>query len=300
MKSSKKIKTIVTHGANYHPDDLFGVATVLLAHKNKGCKVVRTLDKEVIERGDIVLDTGGVYDPKRHRFDHHQLGGAGKRPEGIGYAAFGLVWKEYGTKLSGNKEIADYVDKKLVAPLDASDNGIDLYSLMVGDVRPFLLEDYIDLECLVQKNLKEKDRDFDASFKKLIPFAQRVILLMLEKAKSRFKAKKTITKVYELSTDKRIVVSDVFTPFDFEEYPEVLFYVYKDLRGMWCVKTVPVSSGSFTSRKSLPELWWGKRDHELVKATGLNDAVFCHNTGFIAVAKTKKSALLLAQMALEA
>lgn len=295
---NKKQKTIVTHGAQYHPDDLFGVATLLLVYKDKDYKVVRTLDKEVIKKGDIVLDTGGEYDPKKFRFDHHQQGGAGKRLNGIGYASFGLIWKTYGVKLSGSREVADYVDHKIVAPLDATDNGIDLYEPRFEDVAPFLLEDYIDLECIEEKNKKEKERNFDKSFKKLIPLAQRIILLAIAKGKSRLRSKKLIEKAYKQSKDKRIIISEKYVPFDFKEYPDVLFYVYKDLRGSWCVKTINVSSHSFASRKLLPKNWWGKRDNELAQATGIADSIFCHNTGFLAVAQSKQGAINMAEMAL--
>jgi uncharacterized UPF0160 family protein len=294
----EKTKTIVTHGANYHPDDLFAVATLLLVYKNIKCKVIRTLDPEIVKKGDIVLDTGGIYDAKKFRFDHHQQGGAGKRFNGIGYASFGLIWKHFGMKLCGNREVFEYVDNNLVSPLDATDSGIDLYESKFEDTQPFLLEDYIDLECIEQKNKTEKQRDFDGSFKKLIPFAQRVILLTIAKAKSRLKSKKIIEKAYVQSKDKRLVVHEKFVPFDFYEYPEILFRVYKDIRGMWCLKTINISSHSFASRKLLPKEWWGKRDGDLVHATGVADAIFCHNTGFLAVSKTKQGALDLANMAL--
>ena len=63
-------------------------------------EVVRTRDEKIIETGDFVVD-GRRYDAKRNRFDHHQTGGAGFRENGIPYAAFGLVWKEFGSALSG-------------------------------------------------------------------------------------------------------------------------------------------------------------------------------------------------------
>jgi uncharacterized UPF0160 family protein len=34
--------------------------------------LVRTRDPEVIDKADIVVDVGSVYDPSRHRYDHHQ------------------------------------------------------------------------------------------------------------------------------------------------------------------------------------------------------------------------------------
>jgi uncharacterized UPF0160 family protein len=47
-----------------------------------------------------------------------------------------------------------------------------------------------------------------------------------------------------------------------------------------------------------PDSWAGKRDAELVKATGVADAIFCHNNRFMMVAGSKEGALALAELAL--
>ncbi len=108
--------TIVTHSSKFHPDDVFGVATLLLVMEKENTKVtvVRSRDADIVAHADYAVDVGGEYDSVRGRFDHHQIGGAGKRDNGIPYASFGLVWKTYGEILCGSKEIADKVDEKLV------------------------------------------------------------------------------------------------------------------------------------------------------------------------------------------
>lgn len=54
-------------------------------------EIVRTRDPEQLAACDVVVDVGGEYDPRRHRYDHHQrwvpedpcplcvAGGAGRR-----------------------------------------------------------------------------------------------------------------------------------------------------------------------------------------------------------------------------
>ena len=49
---------------------------------------------------DYVLDVGGEYNPKENKFDHHQEGWNEKRGNGIPYATTGLIWKEYGKKIT--------------------------------------------------------------------------------------------------------------------------------------------------------------------------------------------------------
>eukprot|EP00301_Raphidiophrys_heterophryoidea_P027244 c9564_g1_i3.p1 GENE.c9564_g1_i3~~c9564_g1_i3.p1 ORF type:complete len:202 (+),score=41.47 c9564_g1_i3:203-808(+) len=66
----------------------------------------------------------------------------------------------------------------------------------------------------------------------------------------------------------------------------------------WRVQAVPESSGSFMSRKPLPEPWRGVRDEALSKLTGLDDSVFVHASGFIGGTKSYESALKMAKIAL--
>jgi uncharacterized UPF0160 family protein len=80
----------------------------------------------------------------------------------------------------------------------------------------------------------------------------------------------------------------------------------------WRVQCVPVSEGSFDSRKSLPTFWRGVRDNELdgvILKEGQQHperpqippgAIFVHATGFIGGHKTKEGALAMAIWSLEA
>src|SRR3990167_7769204 len=113
---------IITHSGSFQADDIFAVAILLLAVGES--EVIRTRDKDQIAAADYVVDVGMVYDPAQNRFDHHQPGGAGERPNGIPYASCGLVWKEFGEMLAGGKEEADLIDTNLMQPLDAHDNGV--------------------------------------------------------------------------------------------------------------------------------------------------------------------------------
>src|SRR5690606_33502984 len=67
------------------------------------------------------------YDPERNRFDHHQEGGAGARENGIPFAAFGLVWREFGPRILEDNNAVRSIDERLVQTIDALDNGIDIF-----------------------------------------------------------------------------------------------------------------------------------------------------------------------------
>lgn len=60
------------------------------------------------------------------------------------------------------------------------------------------------------------------------------------------------------------------------------------------IQAVPVQRGSFVCRKFLNKNWFGLRDEELEKVSGIPGSIFCHDTGFIGGDKTKEDALTMA------
>lgn len=292
--------TIVAHNARFHSDDVFAVATLLELLGD--ATVVRTREPELVEKGDYVVDVGNVYDPALNRFDHHQIGGAGKRNNGIPYASFGLVWKTYGEKLAGSKVVADMVDKHLVQPIDAMDNGIDLYTAKIPDVQPFIFQ---DITGLFNPTWKEDDSNIDETFLRLVSFARTVIQREIKHATDNAAMTSVLEKAYAEAPDKRIIVLDEPMPWDnleiINSHPEPLYVVRPNRQDPnWKVEAVRTSLFTFECRKYMPEAWGGKRHEELAMVTGIPDSVFCHNNRFLAVAKTKESALQLAQMAANA
>jgi len=132
FKKNKKI--LVTHNGTFHADDLFATATLALVF-NGNIKVIRTRDEEIIKKADFVYDVGGIYNPEKNLFDHHQKEGAGKRENGIPYASFGLVWKKFGKKICGSQKVADEVDQKLVQLFSDGDMIVRTYPWQSGKMQ---------------------------------------------------------------------------------------------------------------------------------------------------------------------
>ena len=129
---------LITYNGGFHADDVFACATlmILLERENKEVSITRTRDEALMRDAEFVFDVGGIYSPEANRFDHHQEGGAGKRDNGIPYASFGLVWKKYGEIVCGSREVADRIDKNIAQPIDAFDNGVDIFSLKESGISP--------------------------------------------------------------------------------------------------------------------------------------------------------------------
>lgn len=300
-KIKKIIKTLVTHDGSFHADDIFAATTlsILLEIRGENFEIIRTRDEEIINKGDYIFDVGGIYDEQLNRFDHHQIGGAGKRENGIIYSSFGLVWQKFGVEIAGEKEIADFIEQKIVIPVDANDNGIDLYKTNFMNVSPYTLQDVF----AIFSPTALEDLEKDEQFKKALALAKEILAREIKKAKDQIEITKIIKGFYEKSKDKRVVVIDEPKVSRYEiwdalqSFPEPLFVVYGDNED-WSVVAMRKEENSFGNRKDFPKTWAGLRKKELQNITGVSDAVFCHKNLFLSVAKSKEGAIRLAELAL--
>lgn len=301
-----KNKSLVTHNGSFHADDVFATAVLSLYLEKKGetFEVTRTRDEELLNNADYVFDVSGIYDEEKNRFDHHQIGGAGRRvpstsegKTGIEYSSFGLVWKKFGMEICENQKIVDRVDKKLVAPIDAGDNGIDLVENK-NNVSPYLIQYFVSA---MSPTWREENINKDEMFLKSVEIAKVILSREIIQSRDAIIAEDKVLDIYKNSQDKRIIILDENYPFEYtlSNLSEPLFVIYPREDSFYTVKAIRNDMNSFKNRKDLPSSWAGLRDEELVKISGVEDAIFCHRGLFITVAKTKKGAIKLAQIAVE-
>lgn len=288
-------KKLITHSEDFHTDDVF--ATALLLELFPDAEVIRSRDEAVIATGDIVYDVGKVYDPATGRYDHHQAQ-AGARSNGIVYSAFGLLWKEYGvTFCEGDQAVAEMIDRQLVMPIDAVDNGQDITQAVFEGVQPFTVNEIVSmLNPLTWTSETEKH---DTQFMEAVQFAQFVLRRLRDHARDNLASQQALRDAYTAASDKRIVVMDKQASVRdiAQELPELLYLISPRPNSTWGVLAVSVSPDSFALRKPFPESWRGLPADQLAATTGVGDVIFCHNTGFYAVTTSKEGALALAQKA---
>lgn len=291
------MKKVITHSGPFHADDVFAVATLQLVFGSNEIEVTRTRDESIINSGDIVLDVGGVYEPDRQRFDHHQVG-APVRENGVPYAAFGLIWKYYGENLCGSAEIVASVEKSLVMPVDASDNGFSLFNLTVPNLKPVTLSDLIGMF----NPANGSSAEIDAAFLAITALARDVISRSIEHAKLKAGLKQIAANIYNSAENKQLLIFEVpISRTVLTDYPDVQMMVSPDnpvSSSNWLATAIPVASGSFELRVRFPEEWGGLAGEELAKISGIPDAVFCHRAGFLFVSKTQEGALAAANKVL--
>lgn len=291
-----KKQTIITHDGSYHADDVFAVAALSLFLLPAQVEIVRTRDEEIIKGGDFVVDVGGIYDEAKRRFDHHQRKGTGERLSGIPFASFGLVWKFCGEKLCGTKSIASAIDTKLIAPIDANDNGVEIAEYKFPDVSTYSIQNFFRAH---EPTWKEST-NYDAIFLELVEIAKKIIEREIKIASDEVEARSFVERAYKESADKRLLILEKRWPWKkfAGDQKELLFVVYPDSRGNWGAQAVTENINSFKNKKDFPLAWGGKRNEEFAEITGVSDALFCHRALFAAYARSKEGAIALAKFAI--
>jgi uncharacterized UPF0160 family protein len=290
---------VATHPGNFHADDVFAIAVLELVHGP--LELVRTRDPEAQAAADLRVDVGGRSDPATGDFDHHQKGGAGERENGVRYASFGLVWREHGEALAGSAAAAAAIDERLVCGVDANDVGQTLVEPLVGDIRPMSVSGVIAaLNPSWDEELTPAEED--ARFAQAVALARGMVEREIAGAAAFDRARGLVAAAIGRAEDPRVIELDSNMPWReavITTAPEALYVVYPKSDG-WGSQAVPREVGSFENRLSFPADWRGRSGADLVAATGVPDAVFCHAAGFYASAGSREGIVALVSASIAA
>ena len=306
------VKTIATHSGGFHADESLAVYLLKVLPQYANATVVRTRDPAVIDKADIVVDVGGVYDHSKRRYDHHQreFNDTFDQHHSIRLSSAGLVYKHYGQDviqqllgLSADQNtvtsvIFQKVYDDLIEGYDGVDNGVQQYP---ADIVPA----YVDKTSISHRvgalnpNWNDSFDDLDERFMRAVAltgaeFKDRVLYL----AKAWLPAREIVLKAWndrkKSHPSGAVLILDHFCPWkehlsilEKEGNEKALYVIYEDTSKQWRIQAVPEREGSFVSRKALPEQWRGLRDDELSSLSGIDGCVFVHASGFIGGNKSK-------------
>ena len=293
---------VATHNGTFHADEVFAIAALGLLPEPM--EVIRTRDPELLAGADLRVDVGFRYEPAAGDFDHHQREFDEVRPNGVGYASFGLVWREFGARIcDGDEEVAAVVEETLVQSVDANDTGQRITESLIEGVRPMSVNGVVGgFNARWDEDLTaaEERARFDAA----VELAAGIIAREVASAASGRRAVRIVRDAIAAaaeSGDARIVTLPDNVPWKqvvVTEAPEALLVIYPKRQGFG-VETVPVALGTFDNRLDLPAEWAGLENDDLARVTGVDDALFCHAKRFLAVARSREGVERLAELALE-
>lgn len=282
----QKDSSAFTHSGKFHADDVFSAA--LLLYLNPEITIIR---------GNKVPDDykGLVFDIGRGQYDHHQKDSR-VRENGVPYAAFGLLWEALGTEILG-EELAEKFDESFVQPLDNNDNTGEKNELatLIGNFNP---------------SWDSKDSN-DQAFFQAVSVAGMILENKFERYRGNERADKRVEEVLEehqraLKTgdtpaeNTNILVLPEFIPCQKRlSETSIAFVIFPSNRGGYCIQPQK-KEYSMNYKCSFPSQWLGLEGEELIAATGLESAVFCHKGGFLMTCGTLEDSLRACRSSLAA
>ncbi|KAK3730854.1 hypothetical protein QZH41_009970 [Actinostola sp. cb2023] len=322
-------KKIGTHNGTFHCDEVLACFMLKQLPEYKDAEIIRTRDPALLDQCDIVVDVGGVYEPDKHRYDHHQRSFTGnmqsltdsRKPWTTKLSSAGLVYLHFGHRVLGEimslpvndlitDKIYDNVYTNFIEEVDAIDNGVN----QTDDEPRYEITTHLSARvggCNPKWN--DPDPQPDVQFQKALEIAGAEFLDKVLYYKdcwlpARSLVQKAIKQRYEVDKSGEILeLEGAGCPWKHHLYEleqeldvekPIKFVIYADNNGKWRVQCVSVRAQSFENRMSLLEKWRGLRDNELSKLSGIPNCVFVHASGFIGGNATREGVLEMARQTL--
>ncbi|XP_072014533.1 LOW QUALITY PROTEIN: MYG1 exonuclease-like [Amphiura filiformis] len=327
-KRSRVLKKIGTHSGSFHCDEALACFLLRTLPEYKDAEICRTRDPKMLDTCDIVVDVGGVYDPSKHRYDHHQRSFKetmnSLRPETpwtTKLSSAGLVYLHFGEEIIANALKIDNTDDKVstlynkmyenfVEEIDAIDNGVS----QTEEKPKYVISSHLSSRVKhLNPAWNQPDADPWEGFQKAMALTGEEFLLRLNFYNDSWWPAREIVETalkqrFEVDSSGEIMVlPQGGCPwkehlYDLEKTLNVetpiKYVLYSDQSDKWRIQCVSVDSHSFENRLSLPEKWRGVRDAELSEVSGIPGCIFVHATGFIGGNETHEGVLQMARTSL--
>lgn len=282
MGSSKNLRSFGTHDGSFHADEVTACALLLLFNLIDLDKIIRTRDPAALSQCDYVCDVGGVYDPEKKLFDHHQQDYHGH------WSSAGMILNElYRSKILNAKQ-RDFFEYSIVMGVDAHDNGKELhnkgvctYSHIISNFNPIQYDSSRQLQ--------------DQAFFEALSFAKNHLTRMWQRYLYMHSCQEIVSEAMKhgktlLLFDKSVPWLEIFFEMEGARHPAQ--FVIMPSGEHWKLRGIPPSyEEKMKVRHPLPQEWAGLIGDELKKVSGIPGAVFCHKGRFTSVWETKEDAL---------
>jgi len=279
-----------THDGSFHADEVTACSLLLLFGLVDRDKIHRTRNPGELAKCDYVCDVGGIYDPHKKRFDHHQIDYQGTM------SSAGMVLLFLKNQQLIHDHLYDYYNKGLIMGVDAHDNGVARLEPGISSFSQ-VVSNFLPIE------YDSPPEEMNQAFFQAIDF----VVGHLDRLRDRF----AYTQTCEGLVKKAMIETSGVLIFDRAlPWMENFFELGGDLHPAqfvimpsgkhWKLRGIPPSlSDRMKIRKPLPESWAGLQDKELQKVSGIPGAIFCHKGRFISIWKTKEDVLKALHIAMQ-
>ncbi|XP_067359628.1 UPF0160 protein MYG1, mitochondrial isoform X2 [Channa argus] len=268
-------KKIGTHNGTFHCDEVLACFFLRQLPEYKDSEIIRTRDPALLANCDIVVDVGGEFDPKRHRYDHHQRtftesfhSLCQEKPWVTKLSSAGLVYLHFGRQLlsqltqlkEDDRQLEVLYDKlyeNFVEEVDAIDNGISQYE---GEAR-FCISSTLSARVgHLNPRWNSKTQDTEEGFKKAMKMVGEEFLDRLDFYQSSWLPARTVVEEavkqrHQVDPSGEVVLfSQGGCPWkehlfalekELQVEAPIKFVLYQDQNGQWRVQCVPAGLNTF-------------------------------------------------------
>ncbi len=275
-------RSIGTHDGSFHADEVTACALLICFGLADRDKIVRTRDQKVLDECEFVCDVGGLYDPAKKHFDHHQSEYTGE------LSSAGMILLYLKEQRIIDQPTYDFFNRSLIYGVDANDNGkitsemgTCTFSQVVANFVPSRYDPPVEVQ------LKAFFNALDFALGHVQRLLERFEYVMSCSEKVVESMKKNDKFLY---FDEALPWMDCFFEKGGETHPAL--FVVMPSGGHWKLRGIPPTlEERMKVRVPLPQQWAGLLDADLKRVSGIEGAIFCHKGRFISVWETKEDAL---------
>ncbi|NCF71085.1 MAG: MYG1 family protein [Chlamydiales bacterium] len=281
MTSLKKARSLGTHNGRFHADEVTACALLLYFDIIDRDKIYRTREPSILESCEFICDVGGIYDPDKKLFDHHQASYQGT----LSSAGMILLFLKEQSVIS--EAIFNLLNDNLIKGVDAHDIGLTQpreghaeFSLIVSNFVPV---SYTFTE------QEEKD-----AFNQALDFVLGHLDRMIKRHEFVSSCRPKVEKAMQEASDclvfhEALPWIESFFELGGEEHPAK--FIIMPVGDLWKLRGIPPNlKNRMQVRQLLPEKWAGLLENELAEISGIEGGVFCHKERFISMWKNLDSA----------
>ncbi len=275
-------KSFGTHDGSFHADEVSACALLLVFGLIERPKIFRSRDPHILDQCEFVCDVGGVYDPSRKRFDHHQV------EYGGGLSSAGMIWRYLFDEEFIDEPTYSFVNRIIILGIDAHDNGksvqpegVTTFSHIIANFTPISQD----------VSPKEQTRAFQEALDFAVGHFRRLLdrFAYIRQCRDKVAAAMKTKELY-LLFEESLPWQENF--FDLGGENHSALFIVMPSEGQWKLRGIPPNrEDRMRVRRLLPKEWGGLRDGDLERVSGIPGAIFCHKGRFISVWETKEAAL---------
>lgn len=278
----KSPRSVGIHDGTFHADEVTACALLILFDLVDIKHIVRTREPELLANCEYVCDVGGIYDPEKKLFDHHQVTYKGE------LSSAGMILLYLKDRKILSDEEYELFNHSLVYGVDAHDNGrapqesgFCSFSHVIANFNPSSYE----------ASEQQQKEAFSQALHFTLGHLKRLYHRYIYTMDCRQLVKETMerNKVC-LMFDQAIPWLESFFALGGEKHSAL--FVIMPAGEHWKLRGIPPDfEHRMQVRLPLPEAWAGLLEDNLKKASGIKGAVFCHKGRFTSVWETREDAL---------